>query len=397
MTRYTLLTILVLSILSCTRQQSNPTTYTPSPTIASFSPEAANIGAEITIRGENFSWDHSGNKVKFGNIDAPVIGSTTDWVKVNVPVGATTGRISVIVNGKTATSGYDFVLATGTWSQKVSFPAGSRQDPDGFLIDGKIYVLGGLSSSGYKKDLWEYNPATSAWTPKAAFPGEARYYGLAMTIGNKGYFGLGSQSITTLQNDFWEYDPAIDQWTRKADYPSSSVVNSIGFGFNAVGFVGLGSTGTPTSASTELWMFTPATNSWVRKADFPGSNGRGTSACTDQSRGYVLFGTSEQCWQYDPATNQWSQFTRFDGTFRESAIAFVLNGKIYAGLGEAWYALADFWEYDPQQNTWTRKADFVAGTGVGLGFISGNGKAVILTSEYDWETVDAGQIWEFTP
>lgn len=48
----------------------------------------------------------------------------------------------------------------------------------------------------------------------------------------------------------------------------------------------------------------------------------------------------------------------FPGEARNNAIAFVLNGKGYVGLGtNSTTMFKDFYEYDPATDTWTKIAD----------------------------------------
>jgi sugar lactone lactonase YvrE len=80
------------------------------PTIASFSPTSAGVGATVTITGTNFSTTASSNVVKFNGTTATVTNATATSLTTTVPVGATTGKITLEVAGKTATSTSDFTF-----------------------------------------------------------------------------------------------------------------------------------------------------------------------------------------------------------------------------------------------------------------------------------------------
>jgi len=71
-------------------------------TVTSYDPPAESIGAEITIFGTNFSDIISENQVSFNGINATITSATSNALTVTVPDGATTGPISVTVNGETA-------------------------------------------------------------------------------------------------------------------------------------------------------------------------------------------------------------------------------------------------------------------------------------------------------
>jgi N-acetylneuraminic acid mutarotase len=63
---------------------------------------------------------------------------------------------------------------------------------------------------------------------------------------------------------------------------------------------------------------------------------------------------------------QWQELTAFPGIGRSAASAFVIDDKMYVGLGwghkdNADKDLADFYEYNSSTNIWTKKADFPPG------------------------------------
>lgn len=85
-------------------------------TIASFNPTSGHAphngaaGTTIIITGANFSTTATENAVKFGNTAAVVTAATETQLTTMVPEGATTGKISVTVHGKTVTSETDFTI-----------------------------------------------------------------------------------------------------------------------------------------------------------------------------------------------------------------------------------------------------------------------------------------------
>lgn len=71
-------------------------------TIDSFNPTVGVEGTEVTIIGANFNLDPAKNNVKFNGIDATVVSATETQINTIVPVGATTGIVSVVVLDQTA-------------------------------------------------------------------------------------------------------------------------------------------------------------------------------------------------------------------------------------------------------------------------------------------------------
>jgi hypothetical protein len=72
--------------------------------ITGFSPSSGKVGDTVTIQGTNFSTTAADNKVMFNGVTATVESSTATSIVTTVPLGATTGHISVTANGMTGTS-----------------------------------------------------------------------------------------------------------------------------------------------------------------------------------------------------------------------------------------------------------------------------------------------------
>ena len=71
------------------------------PTITSFTPTSGPVGTGVTIKGTNLS---GATKVTFNGTVATITKDTATKIKVKVPSGATTGKITVTTTGGTVTS-----------------------------------------------------------------------------------------------------------------------------------------------------------------------------------------------------------------------------------------------------------------------------------------------------
>lgn len=103
---------------------------------------------------------------------------------------------------------------------------------------------------------------------------------------------------------------------------------------------------------------------WVRRSDFEGVGRSEAVAAVLNGKAYVGLGYNgvdrlSDFWVYDNTADFWQKKADFPGTPRNSAVAFAANNKIYVGLGyDGVNYLKDFWEYDPSGDTWKRVADF---------------------------------------
>jgi len=80
------------------------------PTISSFNPSSGLVGSTVIITGTNFSTVPANNTVRFNGVAATVTNATSTSLTVTVPSGATSGLISVVVAGLTATSSSAFTV-----------------------------------------------------------------------------------------------------------------------------------------------------------------------------------------------------------------------------------------------------------------------------------------------
>jgi YD repeat-containing protein len=81
--------------------------------IIDFTPSRGAVGTVVTIQGQGFSPTASQNTVAFNGTTATVRSATSTELVVTVPLGATTGLITVTVAGDTATSDRDFIVFSG--------------------------------------------------------------------------------------------------------------------------------------------------------------------------------------------------------------------------------------------------------------------------------------------
>lgn len=93
-----------------TAATGTPTFTILAPTITSVDPSLGGEGLSVKIKGTNFSTTEEFNVVKFNNVTATVTAATSAQLTVAVPVGATSGKITVKVGPNTATSPEDFYV-----------------------------------------------------------------------------------------------------------------------------------------------------------------------------------------------------------------------------------------------------------------------------------------------
>jgi hypothetical protein len=194
-----------------------------------------------------------------------------------VPANAVNGKIYVIDwNGKV----YAYDIAADSWSAKSTAPTPSAAGFDGHVsavVNDKIHIIGGLSTSGDSNLHQVYDPATDNWTYASSPPnsiGNAFSQGAATaTIGELALrriyvFGQqgnlrqgepeGSNRIYNPQNDSWVF--GVDVPTDRINF-GVAVVNDtiyvIGGGSATSWFVGTFGPSAVTERYTPIGYGTP--------------------------------------------------------------------------------------------------------------------------------------------
>ncbi|HCC72146.1 MAG TPA: hypothetical protein DEQ09_13485 [Bacteroidales bacterium] len=70
------------------------------PTLISIDPSSGKVGSTVTINGTDFSTTPAENVVSFNGTEATVTDATTTTITTTVPAGATTGPVTVKVDGE---------------------------------------------------------------------------------------------------------------------------------------------------------------------------------------------------------------------------------------------------------------------------------------------------------
>jgi uncharacterized repeat protein (TIGR02543 family) len=116
----------------------------PAPGIASFSPTNGAPGTSVTIIGTNFTGSAA---VNFNGVSATnfTVNSATN-ISAVVPVGATTGTITVTTPGGTATSAASFTIATSTSPPTYTITLNASPTDGGTVIGGGTFPAGSSQS-----------------------------------------------------------------------------------------------------------------------------------------------------------------------------------------------------------------------------------------------------------
>ncbi len=184
------------------------------------------------------------------------------------------------------------------------------------------------------------------WIQKADFPGIGRHRLTGITIGNKGYVGLGHMNgtgVNIIYKDWWQFDPASNSWSQKADYVTLCYA-AIAWGNSTNGYIGGG-----TAFTNEYFKYSPADNTWTPIALCPVNANDQTAFCINE-KGYVLDNGS--LLEYDPSNDSWQYKTSSPDAFNIWQSSFVIGNSAFVKN------VNQLWEYKQATDQWISRADF---------------------------------------
>jgi N-acetylneuraminic acid mutarotase len=259
----------------------------------------------------------------------------------------------------------------GTWDTQTALPV-PTQEVGTVACGGKVYVMGGLIAHAVDTGaVWVYDPAAKSWTAAAPYTTDATKYvdhlGAACVNG-KVYLIGGLHTAGVALGKVYEYNPATNVWTPKADMPAPRGAQGVAV-YNGKIYAA-GGLGYPDK--NDLFAYNPATNSWATLAPMPTARDH---LIMEEVGGklYAIGGRTNVTIDpmtavnevYDPLTNSWT--TRAPMPIARAAMASgTLNGHIQVWGGETTVGnpnatpagvFKQGHDYDPKTNTWIAIAD----------------------------------------
>ncbi len=227
--------------------------------------------------------------------------------------------------------------ASDTWSSPTTTGTFTpRFDLAAAVVNGLIYVMGGVNNNGTLGTLEVFDPSTNTWsTPKTTGSMYARSACGAAVVDGKIYVIGGTYNADMRTVD--EFDPSTNTWTLlptpsafvPRDQLATAVIN------NKIYAIGGWETGTPLDT---VQIYDPSTNVWSAvqtTGTFTPRNALASAVVNGKI--YVMGGQNatlpflDSLEVFDPSTNSWSTPQTTDTmTARHGLSAQAVNGIIYA-------------------------------------------------------------------
>ncbi|MHC4146345.1 MAG: Kelch repeat-containing protein [Planctomycetota bacterium] len=254
-----------------------------------------------------------------------------------------------------------------TWTQKADMPT-PRWGPSAAAVNGKIYVIGGLTSETSFLNgkaisaVEEYDPATDIWTRKADMPAARSYLEGSLPVVDGKIYVIGGGKSAVARVDV--YDPATDTWSRATDMPTRrTVLATAAWDGKIYAFGGLtGTLGSSTSTRNITEVYDPRADTWTQAAPMPRGEWSPSADAID-GKIYVVGGAlatnAERILQvYNPQTDTWTNATPMPIATRGHDTS-VVCGNIYAvggWLNSGQRPRSNTWVYDSMTDMWTEAA-----------------------------------------
>jgi N-acetylneuraminic acid mutarotase len=263
-----------------------------------------------------------------------------------------------------------------TWMPIDPLPGGPRQEIGVAALDGRVYVLGGLTDTGAGSALAEiYNTASEQWEGAAALPAQRHHIG-AVGFGGHVYSvgGFVGQSFEPAR-EVYRYDPAGNEWSTVAPLPRPRGALAVAE-LNGLLYASGGS-GRSGSVADHA-VYDPVANQWTELEPLPSPRNH-LAAVALGPYYYVVGGRSDgggaantgELDRYDPASGDWTVLAPMP-TARSGIAAAVFAGRIVVMGGEVNFdnpptnVFVEVEMYDPVTDRWsTLEPMAVARHGIG--------------------------------
>jgi uncharacterized protein (TIGR03437 family) len=162
---------------------------------------------------------------------------------------------------------YEYDPATNSWQRLATMP--TPRGASGVAVIGtRIYVAGGLASSGVVRSFEAFDTATRQWAVLPAMP-TARDHLTAQSLNGK-FYALSGRNGGTMLPQTEEFDPATNTWRTRAPIPvpRGGLASGIAGG-RIIVFGGEGPSGTPERTFKQTHAYDPSTDQWTSLADMP--------------------------------------------------------------------------------------------------------------------------------
>ena len=210
-----------------------------------------------------------------------------------------------------------------------------------------LWAFGGLNESGQvSNELYFYSSIFNVWEAKTedqTSRPQGLYRAASCVQDGIAYLIGGRAANDSIATGGWAYNIESSSWSERPSFPTAQF-GGVALSIDNTLYAGWGMTGRDYSSPTynlQLWSSTDGAWSWQEETVFPGTGVLGAVSLNDYI--YVV-DTDWYIWRYNLQTKGWTKKSQLPSTQRGFHCMYVLNQKIYIGLGTDTNSLL---KYDP--------------------------------------------------
>jgi N-acetylneuraminic acid mutarotase len=242
-----------------------------------------------------------------------------------------------------------------------------------------------------------------AWLRLPDFPISKRDDGVAVVVGNKGYFGTGLQEGWSATIDFSELDFSTNTWSSVPNMPNTTERQyACAFAGNNCFYV-FGGSGAGGALNT-LWKYNITNRSWTEMTPKPGAGIIAATCFQFGNRVIIASGRlqgagsiNHEVWEYNLSTDSWQQKNKlpFDGRWRASGTVLHNFGYLLFGIDTFNAFRKELYRYDHNVDTWTKISDFPMAKGRAYACMEGVADKLFVFGGYDSTNIYYNDVWYY--
>jgi N-acetylneuraminic acid mutarotase len=250
-----------------------------------------------------------------------------------------------------------------TWAAKAPMHE-ARSGLGVAAVNGKIYAIGGVNSSGSQPNgigeavytgrtpavvtgaNEEYDPATDTWIYKSAMPTPRALF--ATAVYQNRIYCIGGKTGSGYTGVVEVYDPATDKWENKIAMPTPRAFLQANVVDGKIYLIGGMSLNPDDPYPTLNEVYDPATDSWSKGEPMPDMTVFGYASAVFDSKIYINVGLLV----YDAETGTWSHFAP-PYSMGEGFTAAAATIGLMAPVRIYFFSTGEVGVYDPANDSWS--------------------------------------------
>lgn len=241
-----------------------------------------------------------------------------------------------------------------TWKTATALSA-ARSHAASTVLNGTLYVTGGMNVCKHYAALESYDSQTDTWTQHKPMQSARGAHAVGVLDGL--LYAVGGETDCGYQAEIAAveaYDPVTDKWSPKPPLPTKRITHVVAISNGKLYAIGGSTDGAKLALNTE---FDPKTNRWTERAPMLTARSAAAAVVVNEII-YVIGGSGGESTveAYDPASDTWTTKASMP-TPRQSHSASSINGRIYVFGG---FNQGPVEVYNTATDTWTTSGQMPA-------------------------------------